>query len=355
MTPGPIYFDARYIRLDHHDGISRFSSGLCTALSKKTKVIAIICDERQLQKLPKKIEWIKLNHPTNPIAEFSIARKLNRVGAKLVFSPMQTMGSAFRRYKLILTLHDLIYYSHPTPPPSFSLPIRLGWRIFHLTYLPQRIMLNGADAVATVSETTKRLMKAKRLTKRPIKVIYNAAELPIQTKVRKSPSKKLVYMGSFMDYKNVECLIDAMTDLPDFELHLLSKISPIRKSELLARKERTESRVIFHNGVTDDEYGELLNEAFALVSASRDEGFGIPVIEAMSQGTPAVISKIDIFQEIGGSAALYFDPEKPDSLVKAIEQLENEWKSRSAKCVDQASRFSWDRSADALIQAFTEL
>lgn len=352
----PIYFDARYIRIGHHDGISRFSVGLCTALVKRTEVIAIISDIRQLEKLPAGIKHVKLNDPTNPISELFIARKLNEIGARLVFSPMQTMGSFGRRYKLVLTLHDLIYYAHPTPPPTFSWPIRLGWRLFHLTFLPQRIMLNGADAIATVSQTTKALIEKNKLTRKPVFVVYNSGSGISQNKHRKQ-SKSLVYMGSFMDYKNVECLVDAMQALPDYQLHLLSKISNNRKVELNSRNETLKDRIIFHNGVTDLEYHELLSQAFALVSASKDEGFGIPVIEAMEQGTPAIISDIEIFREIGGQAASYFNPTKPAELVARIRELEveAEWQTKSALSTQQSAKFNWDASAEALIKGISSL
>lgn len=350
----PIYFDARYIRVGHHDGISRFSVGLCAALSRKTKVIAIISDSRQLEKLPTGIEHVLLNDPTKPFAELLIAKKLNRIGAKLVFSPMQTMGTLFRKYRLVLTLHDLIYYAHPTPPPNFSWLIRFGWRLFHLSYLPQRIMLNGADAIATVSETTKSLIEKNRLTRKPVTVVYNAGSGETQPK-HTLPNNSLVYMGSFMDYKNVECLIDSLNFLPDFKLELLSRVSDERKAELLTRAGKSEERVIFHNGVSDAKYHEILRRSFALVSASRDEGFGIPVIEAMEQGTPAILSNIEIFREIGGVAASYFDPDNPEQLAKRVMELKEKWGSVSAAGTRQASRFNWDGSAQALLEAFERL
>lgn len=350
----PIYFDARYIRVGHHDGISRFSAGLCAALSKKTKVIAIISDSRQLEKLPNGIEHVLLNDPTKPFAELFIATKLNRLGAKLVFSPMQTMGTWFRKYRLVLTLHDLIYYAHPSPPPSFSWPIRLGWRLFHLSYLPQRIMLNGADAIATVSRTTKSLIEKHRLTKKPITVVYNAGSGETRPK-HAAPNNSLVYMGSFMDYKNVECLIDSINLLPDFQLDLLSRISDARKAELIARAGNSADRIVFHNGVSDAEYSELLRKSFALVSASRDEGFGIPVIEAMERGTPAVISNIQIFREIGGEAASYFEPDNPEELASRILELKDNWGTVSAAGIRQASRFNWESSAQALLETLERL
>ena len=352
----PIYFDARYIRIGHHDGISRFSAGLCAALSRLTEVVAIIHDERQLTKLPTGIRFVKLSNPTNPIAELLIASRLNAIGAKKVFSPMQTMGSLGRKYRLVLTLHDLIYYAHPTPPPSFSWPIRLGWRIFHLSYLPQRIMLNGADAIVTVSETTKSLIAKHRLTRKPVFVVYNSGS-GVAKAVRGFPEKSLVYMGSFMDYKNVECLIDALKLLPDFRLHLLSKISDERKTELQTRSESASDRVVFHNGVTDEEYQSILGNAFALVSASKDEGFGIPVIEAMEIGTPALISDIAIFREIGGSAASFFEPSSPQGLVECVTKLEDKavWQKTSENSRVQASKFSWEKSAAALLKVLNQI
>ena len=350
----PVFFDARYIRVGHHDGISRFSAGLCEALSKKTKVIAIVSDTRQLEKLPNGIEHVLLNDPTKPFAELLIAKKLNKLGAKLVFSPMQTMGTWFRKYRLVLTLHDLIYYAHPTPPPSFSWPIRLGWRLFHLTYIPQRLMLNGADAIVTVSQTTKSLIAKHRLTRKPVSVVYNAGSGTKQLAHTK-PNKSLIYMGSFMEYKNVECLIDSLSTLTDYQLELLSRISPERQAQLESRAGESAKRIVFHNGVSDEKYHQVLSSAFALVSASKDEGFGIPVIEAMEQGTPAIVSDIEIFREIGGEAASYFDPDSPEQLAKRVLELSQNWNSASESAIQQAKKFNWEASAEALLTALEAL
>ncbi|MEY4980750.1 MAG: hypothetical protein RL174_88, partial [Actinomycetota bacterium] len=277
MTDQGIFFDARYIRFDHHDGISRFSAGLFDALNSRIKITAIIYDRRQLLKLPRGCDYVFANDPTSP-KELFIAKTLNRFGAKIVFSPMQTMGSWGRKYKLILTLHDLIYYRHPAPPPGFSLPIRALWRIFHLVYWPQRLILNRADAIATVSNTSKRLIQKFRLTKRPVHVIYNAAgSLASQYEHRQPTNRprarqRLVYMGSFMDYKNVEVLIAGMRLLRDYELHLLSKISPERRRELEDLVDQHGGAVVFHNGVSEAEYHQHLDSAVALVTGSRDEG-----------------------------------------------------------------------------------
>lgn len=353
-----LFFDCRYIRIDHHDGISRFSAGLFEALSKITQVTAIISDLRQLDKLPTGIEFVKVTAPTSPLEPF-VAMQLNKLGAKVVFSPMQTIGSFGRKFKLVLTVHDLIYYRHPAPPPNFAWPIKLLWRLYHLSYLPQRLLLNRSDAVATVSETTQSLIKRHNLTKRPTAVVYNAAgddSLPPAPTKRPSGKQTLVYMGSFMDYKNVEVLINGMEHLPDHELLLLSRISDSRKADLQALVP-TGAKVEFLNGVTDEKYHELLANAVALVSGSRDEGFGIPLVEAMSRGIPVVVSNIPIFEEIGGDAAIYFDQEDPEAFAGAVHSIDSEsaWLAKSKLSQVQAKKFGWTNSAKALLELLKQI
>lgn len=362
MRTDHIYFDARFIRHDHHDGISRFSAGLFAALSRRTKVTAIIHDTRQLVKLPRGCDYLIANDPTS-LKELFIALKLNEAGANVVFSPMQTMGSWFRNYKLILTLHDLIYYRHPTPPAEFNWLIRTGWRLFHLVYWPQRLFLNRADAVATVSKTSMRLMLEHKLTKRPLSVIYNAAGTFTEDETNQAPktrprgAQRLVYMGSFMDYKNVEVLIDGMRFLPEYELHLLSRIKPERQAQLETRVGDGFGRVVFHNGVSEDEYHRQLDQAVALVTGSRDEGFGIPLIESMSRGVPVVVSDIEIFKEIGGEAALFFDQESPEDFAREVRKLESNpaWVERGSASRKHAEQFNWERSAGDLIEMISRL
>lgn len=362
MSGSGVFFDARYIRFDHHDGISRFSAGLFDALNSRIKVTAIIYDRRQLMRLPRGCDYIFANDPTS-IKELFVARTLNRAGAKVVFSPMQTMGTLGRKYKLVLTLHDLIYYRHPAPPPGFNLAIRIIWRLFHLVYWPQRLILNRADAIATVSKTSKKLIEHHRLTKRPVHVIYNAAGSLASQYEHKQPTarprarQRLVYMGSFMDYKNVEVLIQGMKLLHDYELHLLSKISSDRKKQLEELIDQTGGAVVFHNGVSEAEYHQQLDAAVALVTGSRDEGFGIPLVEAMSRGIPTVVSNIEIFREIGETASLFFDQESPESFASAVKTLESNprWLETSAKSIKRAHDFNWDKSAADLIELINSL
>lgn len=321
-----LFFDARYIRTDFHDGISRYTTELGNALAAITPVTFIVSDKAQLKFLPSNAEHITIHSTTSPKEPFTSVI-LNSHHPDVVFSPMQTMGTAGRRFKLILTLHDMIYYYHRTPPHHLNMAIKLGWRAFHMTYIPQRITLNSADVVATVSNTSKSEFERVNLTKRPIVVIPNAPQrlekLLGNKKITRSDSpKNLVYMGSFMEYKNVETLIRGMEFLPGKTLHFLSRIKPDRKATLQTLIP-TGSKVIFHGGVSDQQYAEILANDAVLVSGSLNEGYGLPLAEALEMGVPAVVSNLPIHNEVAGQGALYFDALDAKDFADTVLSLDN--------------------------------
>ncbi len=349
-----IFFDARWTRFEVHDGISRYTANLLEALAKIHSVTMIIYDDRQLKMLPKGIPHVKLVDPMS-IGELFTPRRLNKLGADVVFSPMQIMGTWGRKYKLIFTLHDVIYYQFPTAPHQLPLGARITWRLFHMAKWPQRWLLNQADYVATVSQTSKKLIQGMHLTDRHIGVVYNAPSLkPMKPGV--GHKNELIYTGSFMEYKNVELLVRAMKHLPDYKLNLISRITPARKIELeqLASNPR---QVVFWNGASDEQYNKLLRSSLALVSASKAEGFGLPLLEAMAQGTPVVATNMPIFHEVCAQAGTYFNADDVESFVKAIHTLEEPAHRQLMveKGLAQAQKFTWDSSAAQLLKIMKQL
>ena len=158
-----------------------------------------------------------------------------------------------------------------------------------------------------------------------------------------------------MPYKNVETLVKATSLLPDFTLHLLSRISDTDRARLSSMAPG--ARLEFHNGTSDEEYFQLLSSATALVSASRDEGFGIPLVEAMSLGTPIVVSDIDIFHEIGGEVALFAPTDDAQAFADAILSLSDQdtWNRVAWKSREQAALFSWKKSATELFDVLVKV
>ncbi len=120
-----IFFDARFTRFPEHDGISRYGACLLAALATLHPVTAIIDDQRQREMLTGDADYVQLNAPTSP-AELGLGRRLNELGAQALFSPMQVTGAVGRKFRLVLTLHDLIYYRYRVPPRDQPLVVRAG-------------------------------------------------------------------------------------------------------------------------------------------------------------------------------------------------------------------------------------
>jgi glycosyltransferase involved in cell wall biosynthesis len=351
-----IVFDCRYTRVGRHDGISRYTAALVGELAKLHDVTMLVSHRAQLSMLPD-LPFSMASSPTSA-REPLVARQVNRLRPDVVFTPMQTMGSIGRRYRLVKTVHDLIYYRNRTPPRDLPVLVRALWRLYHLAWWPQRVLLNRADAVVAVSHTTEGLVAEHRLTRRPVRVVPNAPDVPdgVPQVARAAPTtRSLVYMGSFMPYKNVETLVAATALLPGYELHLMSHVTDAQRDRLMALAPG--ARLVFHDGASDEEYFAALLNATALVTASLDEGFGIPVVEAMRVGTPVVVSDIPIFREIGTDAAVYADPRSASSFADAIRGLERpgEWARRSALGVGAASRYTWAASAATLLETLEEI
>ena len=342
-----VLFDCRYVKDGARDGISRFSVELAASLAKSVRVTMLVRDEAQLQHLP------QLPHLVGPsevgVLEPLTSLRLRSFEADVLFSPMQTVGTLGNRWPVVTTVHDLIYYRHPEPPRDLPEYVRVLWRAYHKAMWPQRMLLRGADGIVTISASTERLMREHGLAVRPVQVVPNAAAKLGEPVTAEAPAaKRLVYMGSFMPYKNVETLAAAMHELPGYELHLAGRIGAADLERLTALA--PSGSIMAHNGVTDEEYAELLRSSTALVTASRDEGFGIPLLESMSLGIPVVVSDIPIFHEVAGSAGLFANPDDPAAFAARVRELEapGTWHRHSVLSLQRSEAFSWDRSAKLL-------
>jgi glycosyltransferase involved in cell wall biosynthesis len=387
-----VLYDARWILIENRfDGVSRYTHELAHAMAARDdlEMVWLIHDKRQLAKLPAG-DYMLVNHPEDFLREtFTLARRITKAGYDLVYSPFFVMGTLGKRYKLVLTIHDMIYFTHRTPPQWFPWYIRLGWRLFHLTYWPMRWQLNRADMVATVSETALQELLDARVTKRDIITVSNAvnenfaekdegSETPLLSKhlqpeksndayskdfPREAVSKgegtnsthhlsnSFVYMGAFTPYKNVECLIDALALLPDITLHLCGKMPPVRRPvlEQRMRDRGVFDRVVIYDGATDEQYKKALSEARCSISASRLEGFGLPVLEAQQRGVPFIAADTPIFHEIGKDSVLYFDPDSPEEAAARIRQLSDQKTSQRyiTRGFNNITRYTWAHSAEA--------
>lgn len=338
-------------------GISRYATELARAVARRSDVelTTLVCNDEQKDLVPG-VRWIKAHDPqgNHPWEEALLPLRLDRYGFDVVYCPVFFMGIAPHRYKLVLTIHDLIPYQFPEPPKYISRTQARGWRFFYATKIPMKICLATATRVATVSHTMQRLI-SREMGVRNLAVIPNGVALREGqgSGVDRSGSNDVLYMGVFSQHKNATVLIEALVHSPEVTLHLLSRMPQCQQAECLAQAERlgVVDRLVIHDGVSDEEYAQLLGKARCLVTASKQEGFGLPIIEAQHQGVPVVCSDIEIFHEVTGEVAEFFDPDDPAACAAAWDRLLDPARAAelSARGRENAARYTWERSADALV------
>ena len=116
---------------------------------------------------------------------------------------------------------------------------------------------------------------------------------------------------------------------------------------------------INHLGYINDSFlVKLYKEALALVWPSFYEGFGLPIVEAMSQGTPVITSNLTSLPEVGGAAAIYCNPHSIDSIADAmirLEENESQYSALSKDSLQQSQKFSWEKTAIDLVNFYKEV
>ena len=339
-----LLFDARYIK-KIMDGFGRYSISLITELNKinDVEVVLLVNEIDQAKMFPNNRFLFTHNKPTS-LFELFLAFRLNRYQFDAYFSPVYFFGGFFRKFKVIATVHDFIAYRHTYFEITFK------WRIFYSSKWFLKQMLNHCDAVATVSETVKK--ELVQLTDRPVQVISNSA---IDMNIKNcGANKNLLYIGRYERYKNVEVLIQSMDLLKDYTLLLVGHCEEWRKCDLLS-KSQSRNRIQFLGKIKDHDYFRILESCFALVMPSTEEGFGLPVIEAMKAGCPVICSNIPVFHEIASQAALFFN--NANDLARQVKHLESPEIRQLfvERALINAQKFSWEKSAKKLVELIYNL
>jgi glycosyltransferase involved in cell wall biosynthesis len=164
----------------------------------------------------------------------------------------------------------------------------------------------------TVSHTVKKEIALRfKINSKRILVIYNGLSkvfLEQEPQIHKveDPKKYLLSVSSLNPRKNLNNLIRAFLQLEDKSLKLLiiGKINRNFNQEKLT----TSDRIEFLHDISDEELRMYYANAQLFVYPSLYEGFGIPIIESLSQGVPVCVSDIPVFREICGDKVSYFDP-----------------------------------------------
>jgi glycosyltransferase involved in cell wall biosynthesis len=173
----------------------------------------------------------------------------------------------------------------------------------------------------------------------------------------------ILFLGTLEPRKNVGVLLDAYTRAlvrrPTLPRLVLAGRATAAASTWLARLRTAplSGRVTHLGYVLDASREELYQSARVLVMPSLDEGFGLPVLEAMSAGVPVIVSSRGSLPEVVGDAGMQIDPADVNALADAIERAvaDRDWAMQSARAgLARARTFTWERSARTLHRAYVD-
>ena len=239
---------------------------------------------------------------------------------------------------LVVTVHDLAVFRRPEAFPPWT-------RNYSRLVVPR--VVRTARIVAAVSEfTASELETVLRVPRERIRVVPNAAEEAFTESGPREHGDYVLAVGTLEPRKNLARAIEAAQRL-GVEL----RVAGARGWGGVEAAGRGVSWVGF---ATDDDLARLYRGALCVVYPSLYEGFGIPILEAMSCGTPVVTSRGGATEEVAGGAAVLVDAEDVSSIAAGIEQAISRRAELRAAGLRRSRDYSWDASAKLLLQAYEE-
>ena len=270
-----------------------------------------------------------------------------------------------RESRLVYTLHDLSFLHHPEWHTEMNWAVAFLGGVYYASLL--------ADGVIAVSEYTRGdfLRFFPYFPRERVWLVHWASRFPLNgvksrppASVSLAPKEFWLAVGTLEPRKNYPTLLKAYAALvrahPEtFPLaiaggrgwrmeYLQSMISALG----------LEGRVYLLGYVNDAELQWLYANCFAFVYPSLFEGFGLPVLEAMSMGASVITSNATSLPEVAGDAALLVDPTSVADLAAAMERLQKDkplWEALQHAALAQASLFSWEKTAHAVREIYQQV
>lgn len=264
----------------------------------------------------------------------------------------------------VATIHDLIPYIMPET-------VGRGYLTKFISQMPH--IISSVDMIITVSEWSKKdIMRVFDVPDDKIAVTHLAADdifAPMDKEVCTSFIKQkygidrnmILYLGGFSPRKNVKSILVAFSMIyeglsKDYKIVIIGSAKDDHQFlTKLAQSLGIGDRVFFTGYVPYEDLPYFYNGADVFVYPSLYEGFGLPILEAISCGTPTITSNVSSIPEVAGDGALLINPFDTEELAKAIvEVLEDS--SLKAELIsrgfERASFFSWEKTASQTLKIY---
>jgi glycosyltransferase involved in cell wall biosynthesis len=262
-------------------------------------------------------------------------------------------GQSFQEFRrpVVLTVHDMIHelFSDQMDPKGTNAAIK-------------KKAITSAQAIICISENTKHdLLRYLPISEDRITIIPHASEIDISLSYGDEPVPEIpyfLYVGSRGSYKNFDRLLksfaNVVTTTPDLRLCIVGP--PLTDREVLLINDLKLSSHLQHFGFSSDRHlAKLYRCSLAFVYPSLYEGFGIPPLEAMSCGTPAIVANTSSLPEVVADAGLLFNPHSTDELVDCLRFILDNPSERDRlvlKGAERAKQFSWDKTVGKTLDVY---
>jgi len=267
--------------------------------------------------------------------------------------------------RLVYTLYDLSFLHHPEWHTEMNWATTFLGGVYYASLL--------ADGIVAISEHTRddflrffpyfpreRIWAVPLASRFPIEGIKPRPPEPLSF----SPREFWLAVGTLEPRKNYPLLLQAYAALvqeyPDAFPLAIAGGQGWRTEYLQAMISSLglDERVHLLGYVTDAELQWLYANCFAFVYPSLFEGFGLPVLEAMSMGAAVITSDATSLPEVAGDAALLVDPTSVADLAAAMKRLQEDktlWSELRKAAIERASRFSWQKTAQTVRAIYQEV
>jgi glycosyltransferase involved in cell wall biosynthesis len=360
MTQGCVVFDLSYAE-DHYPGVGRYAAGLAEALlaSRPQWPWRVLMPGRSarfdLSFVPPAAR-VPAAPPAPGPGQFLLGARLRSLGAMVYHSPYFLRpwngGCA-----CIVTVHDTI----PLEPHGLRGARRAAYRWLLADALKsERVVTDTEAARGTIArEFARELQHGTAIAVVPPGVHVTAAGGGAWPAWERPA---LLAVGINKPHKNLATLIEALALIPAAGRPLLVCAGPVDArypdAPALARRFGIERDVRALGRVHEDQLASLYRSATAFVMPTRAEGFGLPLLEALALGVPAIASDLAVLREVAGDAAVWVPADDAPAWSAAISDLLADEARRarmSALGLERARRFSYGRAAEALSAEYLAL